>query len=82
MMLENPFNMSCDEISDLSVVFDFPVTAQNQDALLKNLNERPANTPVLVFLGLGRPFAGTGVNVYNARRCYILVIGVIMQRGG
>ena len=81
MMLENPFNMSATRCR-IFQMFDFPVTAQNQDALLKNLNERPANTPVLVFLGLGRPFAGTGVNVYNPRRCYILVIGVIMQRGG
>ena len=84
MMFKNPFNMSATrcriEISDQ--VFDFPVTAQNQDALLKSLNERPANTPVLVLLGLARPFAGTGVNVYNPRRCYILVIGVIMQHGG
>ena len=63
-------------------MFDFPVKAQNQDALLKSLNGRPANTPVLVLLGLGRPFAGAGVNVYNPRRCYILVIGVIMQGGG
>ena len=79
MMFKNPFNMSRCRIFQ---VYDFPVKAQNQDALLKSLNERPANTPVLVLFGLGRPFAGTGVKVYNPRRCYILVIGVIMQGGG
>ena len=79
MMFKNPFNMSRYRIFQ---VYDFPVKEQNQDALLKSLNERPANTPVLVLLGLGRPFAGTGVKVYNPRRCYILVIGVIMQGGG
>ena len=79
MMYKNPFNISRCRIFQ---VFDFPVTAQNRDALLNSLNERPANTPVLVLLGLGRPFAGTGDNVYNPRRCYILVIGVIMQGGG
>ena len=81
MMFKNPFNMSATRCR-IFQVFDFPVKAQNQDALLKSLNERPPNTPVLVLLGLGRPFAGTGVNVYNPRRCYILVIGVIMQGGG
>ena len=79
MMYKNPFNKSRCRIFQ---VFDFPVTAQNRDALLNSLNERPANTSVLVLLGLGRPFAGTGDNVYNPRRCYILVIGVIMQGGG
>lgn len=74
MMFKNPTRCRI-EISDQ--VFVFPVTAQNQDALLM----RSANTPVLVLLGLGRPFAGAGVNVYNPRRCYILVIGVIMQGG-
>lgn len=75
MMYKNQFNKTRCTIFE---VFDFSVTAQNQDALLMSLNERPANTPVLVLLGLTRPFAGTGVNVYNPRRCYILVIGVIM----
>ena len=83
MMFKNPFNMSATrfriEISDQ--VFVFPVTAQNQDALLMSLKERSANTPVLVLLCLGRPFAGASVNVYNPRRCCILVIGVIMQGG-
>ena len=78
MMFKNPTRCRI-EISDQ--VFVFPVTAQNQDALLMSLKERSANTPVLVLLGLGRPFAGAGVNVYNPRRCYILVIGVIMQGG-
>ena len=81
MMFKNPFNMSATRCR-IFQVFDFPVTAQKQDALLKSLNERPANTPVLVLLGLARPFAGTGVNVYSPRRCYILVIGAIMQGGG
>ena len=63
-------------------VFVFPVTAQNQDALSMSLKERSANTPVLVLLGLARPFAGTGKNNYNPRRCYILVINMIMQGGG
>ena len=84
MMFKNPFNMSATrcriEISDQEFVF--PVTAQNQDALLTSLKERSANTSVLVLLGLARPLAGTDVNVYNPRRCYILVIGVIMQGGG
>ena len=78
MMFKNPTRCRI-EISDQ--VFVFPVTAQNQDALLMSLKERSANTPVLVLLGLGRPFAGASVNVYNPRRCYILVIGVIMQGG-
>lgn len=63
-------------------VFVFPVTAQNQAALSMSLKERSANTPVLVLLGLARPFAGTGNNNYNPRRCYILVISMIMQGGG
>lgn len=75
VMYKKQFNMTRCTIFE---VFDFSVKAQNQDALLMSLNERPANTPVLVLLGLTRPFAGTGVNVYNPRRCYILVIGVIM----
>lgn len=81
MMFKNPFNMSATRCW-IFQVFDFPVKAQNQDALLKSLNGRPANAPVLVLLGLGRQFAGAGVNVYNPRRCHILVIGVIMQGGG
>jgi len=79
IMFENPPNMSTR--CRIFQLFDFPVTAQNQDALL-SLNERPANIPVLVLLGLARPFQGTGGNFFNPRRCYILVIGVIMQGGG
>ena len=51
MMFKNPFNISATRCR-IFQLFDFPVTAQNQDALLKSLNERPANTPVLVLLGL------------------------------
>lgn len=81
MMFKNPFNMSATTCR-IFQVFDFPVKAQNQDALLKCSNGRPANTLELVLLGLGRPFVGAGVNAYNPRRCYILVIRVIMQGGG
>lgn len=78
IMFENPPNMSTR--CRIFQLFDFPVTAQNRDALL-SLNKRPANIPVLVLLGLARPFQGTGGNFFNPRRCYILVIGVIMQGG-
>ena len=59
--------------------FDFPVTAQNRDDLM-SLNNTPAeygSNAILVLLGLGRPFAGTGNNVFNPPRCYIMLIGVI-----
>ena len=79
IMFENPPNMSTR--CRIFQLFDFPVTVQNQDALL-SLNKRPANIPVLVLLGLARPFQGTRGNFFNPRRCYILVIGVIMQGGG
>ena len=79
IMLENLSNMSTR--CRIFQLFDFPVTAQNQDALL-SLNESLANIPVLVLLGLARPFQGTGGNFFDPRRSYILVIGVIMQGGG
>lgn len=63
------------QISQGSETFDFPVTAQNRDALM-SLNNQYASNPILVLLGLGRPYAGTG-NIFNPLRCYILLIGVI-----
>lgn len=59
--------------------FDFPVKAQNGNALMTFYSPPSAeyeNNPILVLLGLGRPFAGDG-NVFVPRRCYILLIGVI-----
>lgn len=59
--------------------FDFPVKAQNGDALM-TFNSPPAaeyaSNTILVLLGLGRPFAGDG-KVFDPPRCYILLIGVI-----
>lgn len=59
--------------------FDFPVTAQNRDALMTVYSQPSAeyaNNPILVLLGLGRPFAGDN-NSFDPLRCYILLIGVI-----
>ena len=80
-MFKSSFKMSATRcrIEISKQMFVFPVKAQNEDALSMSLKERSANTPVLVLLGLARPFAGTGDNSYNPRRCYILVIGVIMN---
>ena len=60
--------------------FDFPVKAQNQNEYMRRFQEPANNAPpnILVLLGLGRPFAGDN-NMFHPRRCYIMVIGVIMQ---
>lgn len=60
--------------------FDFPVKAQNQNEYMRRFQEPANNAPpnILVLLGLGRPFAGDN-NIFHPRRCYIMVIGVIMQ---
>lgn len=64
------------QISQGPETFDFPVTAQNRDALMSLNNQYYASNPILVLLGLGRPYAGTG-NIFYPPRCYILLIGVI-----
>ena len=69
------------KISQGSGTFDFPVKAQNRDALMSMNNPSSveyASNPILVLLGLGRPYTGRRV-IFHPPRCYIMVIGVIMQ---
>ena len=69
------------KISQGSKTFDFPVKAQNRDALMSMNNPSSveyASNPILVLLGLGRPYTGPG-DIFDPPRCYIMVIGVIMQ---
>ena len=75
----NQLSMRC-RITKNLINFDFPVKAQNQDELMQRFQEPANDAPpnILVLLGLGRPFAGDN-NRFHPRRCYIMVIDVIMQ---
>ena len=63
----------CKIFSDL----EFPLAAQNRESLRTDLADCAPENCLLVVLGIARPFAGSGNNTYNPRRCYIMVIGII-----
>ena len=72
----NQLSMRCRIFNNLN----FPMKAKNQDELMQRFQEPANDAPpnILVLLGLGRPFAGDDSR-FHPRRCYIMVIGVIMQ---
>ncbi|XP_031549778.1 uncharacterized protein LOC116287256 [Actinia tenebrosa] len=45
----------------------------------EHIPEDLPDNPTLVVLGLGRPFAGTGQNHFDPRRCYILVLRILQN---
>lgn len=74
-ILEDDSKYRCKIFSE----FNFPVTAQNRASLITDLADCAPENSLLVLLGLARPFAGTGENNFNPRRCYIMVIGIIRE---
>ncbi|XP_031570683.1 uncharacterized protein LOC116305007 [Actinia tenebrosa] len=45
----------------------------------ENIPEDLPDNPTLVVLGLARPFAGTGQNHFDPKRCYILVLRILQN---
>lgn len=57
---------------NISEIYDFPVTAQNQETLFQMFPiKHTKDFPILVLLGLARPWSK-----YKPPRCYIMVIGI------
>ena len=62
---------------NISEIYDFSVTAQNQEKLIQMFPiEHENDFPILVLLGLARPW-----DIFDPPRCYIMVIGITWANG-
>lgn len=56
--------------------YDFPYKGYFPCA---KIERRETDTPLLVVVGLSEPFAGSEDNIFNPRRCYIMVFGILFN---